>query len=107
MTFDHSDFGPIDITKETWENAVEAFARFVGHRNFNPIYCLDLMGICPAGIFSPLSHELLRVYAACDGTKRIATPREYYSLPAIYVDAVDVISNAIKDAKKWLTPQTA
>jgi hypothetical protein len=55
--------------------------------------CLMSLSVCPAGLITPLSWSLLQAHNACDGTARIVTPEQYYSLPALYVDAVSVIES--------------
>ena len=66
-----------------------------------PIWgCLSQYGVCARSIISPMSVELWNLYNAIGGTSRIARPRDYYELPALYVDAVGVIEREIKRIAK-------
>lgn len=55
--------------------------------------CINLYEICPVPLVSELSSELLKIYQACDGTKRCVSPAEYYALGGIYLDACDIIDD--------------
>lgn len=57
-------------------------------------------GICPLSVITPLSWELLRVYTATGGLSRIRSPGEYYSLPAVFVDACKIIEEELAKIKK-------
>lgn len=59
-----------------------------------PTTDLDAMlvySVCPGGFITPLSGELLRLYSVLGGTSRLAKPSEYYDLPPLYVEGVEVI----------------
>jgi len=43
--------------------------------------------------------ELWRLYCACDGTRRVTKPSEYYDLPALYVEAASVIDSEMARIK--------
>lgn len=47
-------------------------------------------GVCPAGVISDISWQLLEKFLCCDGTRRIS-PRDYDYEPAIYIEACGII----------------
>ncbi len=51
--------------------------------------------ICVPGIINDFSVMALQAYAACSGFDNVKTPREYFDLPAIWVDCVSVIEMEI------------
>ena len=57
--------------------------------------------VCLRSIITPLCAELWKLYNACAGYSRLRTPSEFYDLPALYVNAVNIIEaelQRIKDA---------
>jgi hypothetical protein len=64
---------------------------------------LDAMlvySVCPAGFITPLSAELLRLYYVLGGTSRLAKPSEFYDLPVLYVEGVEVIEAELARIEK-------
>jgi hypothetical protein len=72
----------------------------MGNPDYPPLQCFLQYGVCPAGAITPLSQELWRLYNACDGTRRCQNPADFYELPAIYVDACQVIDADLERIRK-------
>ena len=84
----------LTLTKGNWTDAINEAHKL--DPNLPDWQCLDLYSICKRGIITPLSAELFRLYRVLNGTGRIATPRQYDELSAIYVDACDVIEKEMR-----------
>lgn len=59
-------------------------------------------GICIPSVvanINPLALELFSLWSALDGTSRLATPQQWYDLPAIYVEACGVIKMKFAELK--------
>ena len=71
----------------TKENARQILGdeRFIGR-------CIDV-SLCPIPFFEELPIYLLRLYNTLDGTRRMRTPDELNRLPAIYIEACDIIES--------------
>ena len=82
----------VQITRETWGKVVDYWREKDGHDRRPEYLCLRAFSVCPAGIVTPLSQGLFRLYTACDGYSRIRTPSEFNALPALWVEAVDIIN---------------
>ncbi len=85
----------IEVDLEHWEDIVETCREKFEDPLYPAIGCFQQYGVCPVGIFTPLSLELGKLYSACAGYTRISRPADYYDLPALYVDACDVIDNEL------------
>lgn len=94
------DLPPVTVTPETVEEFTQGVRDHFNNPDWSTWRALVLHGICPAGYFTPLSYEALRVYSACGGVSRITSPAEYYRLPAIYVDCCAVIDNKLAEIRK-------
>lgn len=57
-----------------------------------PYACFLRYGVCPNAIITPFSVLMLNTYMACAGVSRLMTPAQYFELPAVYVDAVNIIN---------------
>jgi hypothetical protein len=94
------DLPTLDVSLDTVDAFTDTVKRVKG-MDWLPAYrAVMLYGICPSGYFTPLSYEALRVYSACDGLKRIATPEQYYALPAVYVDCCAIIDSKLAEIRK-------
>jgi hypothetical protein len=58
------------------------------------------LGVCPIPLFSDISIEAVNLYYALSGFENLSNPREYYALPALYVQAVNIILAAIGRIKQ-------
>jgi len=80
------------VTVDEWEKVVDKaksldsdiseYVAFVRYR------------ICPIPCITPLSVELFTLFAVCNGFS-VRAPAEYYALPAIYADAVNIIKREL------------
>lgn len=83
--------GPMTITKENYETALEAYRTAAENPAIPDIIVCQQIGLCPLPLISAFSREALRVYRATDGGNRVRTPDEYYALPAVYLQVCDII----------------
>lgn len=89
--------GKFTATADTWEIIVEKM------HELDPgiaVYdCFRQFRICPLPIITQTSIGLWNVFNACGGLS-VRTPDEYYNLPAVYVDAVQIITEEIDKLRK-------
>ena len=89
---------PLTITRHNWTDVIDEVHKL--DPNMPEWECLLQYSVCPRGVVTPLSYELLELYRALDGTNRIATIDDYNRLPAIYVDACHIIGRELARIKK-------
>lgn len=92
------DKRPLTITRANWTDVIDEVHKL--DPNMPDWQCLLQYSVCPRGVISPLSYELLELYRALDGTNRVATIEQYNALPALYVDACRVIGAEMARIKK-------
>ncbi len=83
--------GPITITKDNYETALQAYRDGAQNQAIPDMVIFEQIGLCPLPLISAFSREAIRLYRATDGGNRVATPEEYYALPAIYLQVCDII----------------
>ncbi len=83
--------GPMTITKENYEAALDAYRTAAENPAIPDLIVCQQIGLCPLPLISAFSREALRVYRATDGGNRVRTPDEYYALPAVYLQVCDII----------------
>lgn len=91
----------MEVAANDWERIVEVCRDKLEEPNHPAISCFKQYSICPVGAISSLSAELHQLYRACGGYSRIRLPSELDDLPAIYVDACDIIN----DERTMLRPK--
>lgn len=87
------------VDRGNWDGlraAVEARSGFPA----TDLEAMLVYSVCPAGFITPLSGELLRLYYVLGGTSRLAKPSEYYDLPVLYVEGVEVIEDELARIEK-------
>jgi hypothetical protein len=89
ITARHHGLPTVEVGLDNWHELITAGQSALGRAA--PEFVFRIYDICPVPVISALSCELLRVWRACGGTERCRTPRDYYDLPAIYVQASDII----------------
>ena len=57
--------------------------------------CFAQYSICPVGVISRESFNLIEIYKSIDGFKRLQTPEQYMDQLDYYVEAFKVIDNEI------------
>ena len=85
----------LEVTIDDWEQIVTVCRTTLEQPDHPAISCFKQYSVCPVGIFTPLSIELHDLYRACAGYSRIRTPGELDELPALYVDACDIINDEV------------
>ncbi len=84
------------MTKKNWFRIVEAFRNEEGVSDGSEIAFLPGYSICPGGIIASRSKTLYELWFACGGVERITLPSDFLSLPAVYLDAGNVIEAELK-----------
>jgi len=82
------------IENVTIENAVEK----IGGPD-KILWAYSVYGLCPLPLFDFSVMHLYQVYQMLGGISRIATLSELYALPAIYVEACEIITEELKNAE--------
>jgi len=93
----------LHVEKADWWKIVEAYRTELGDARLTPYGALRHYSVCVLSVISDLSRELWNLYNACGGFARLSCPADYYNLPALYVDAVNVIDGElqrIEDVRK-------
>ena len=85
----------LEVSVDNWEVIVETCRKQLDESDHPAISCFKQYSVCPAGVLTALSRELYQVAMACGGYSRIIKPSDYYDLPAIFVDAVDIINDEL------------
>jgi len=84
----------VKVYKNEWFKIVETARAELGERL--PIdRALWLYSLCPVSLFTPLSIELWNLYQCLEGTKRLRTPSEYYTQPAIWSMGCQIIDREL------------
>ena len=81
------------LNKSGWIDAVRLVQQTDQTDRAPVALCLKWVGLCPGGLVTPEAGELYRAIIACGGTSRIATPGEYFRLPALWIEAVAVVNS--------------
>lgn len=86
---------PIEVTRDQWEQIVEAARKHSGDENL-PLWSamVNYYNICLPSIVTALSFTLWHLYQRIGGTQN-ETYTSYYDLPAFWVDACAVIDREI------------
>jgi len=98
ITVSHKKFPSMIVTADTVVELFEAVHELPGFTNLPEYSILQSYGLCPNHIFGPFEVEAWNLYHATGGLQTALVPSEYYSLPSIYVDACNVIS---QETAKW------
>jgi len=80
--------------RDTWSQLIDYAAVRGGDKLTTWEACCVYYNLCAPSVITPLSLMLWNLYRRLDGTKGCSYD-EYWNLPAIYVEACDVIESEI------------
>jgi len=90
-----SKLGEKTIHRDNWTEIIDYMHAL--DPNYSIYGCFRHFGVCPIPIIDDRALQLWNCYNACRGLN-VKTPADYYGLPAVYVDAVQIIE---KELDRW------
>lgn len=81
----------IELTLDNWWTVAEVLRQHFDNPQWGEYAALLEYGICRRGIITADSVQMIDMFVRLGGTSRLHTPKEFYDLPAQYVDVVDLI----------------
>ena len=85
---------PIVITRDTWSNLADTAVERAGQSISIWEACCVYYNLCAASVITSFSLSLWNLWRRLDGTKG-CTYSDYWRLPAIYVEACEVIESEL------------
>lgn len=85
----------VSCERKDWWQIIEAVRSHLGVPNYSIIDCLKEYGICRRSIVTLESLEIYKLWQLTGGLN-VKTPAEYYALPALWTEIVQVFDAEMK-----------
>lgn len=87
----------LEVNKENWMDIVNTAREYIKpiDGELSPLMAMKHYSICPKGVLTTETLQLLEVFKMFNGVSRLNSPLDYYELDNKYVEACQVIDEEI------------